>query len=453
MKIKFLGAAQTVTGSRFLVQTAQSRVLVDCGLFQGLKTWRLRNREPFPVDPKSIQAVILTHAHLDHSGFLPALIKQGFRGKIHATPATRDLCAILLPDSGHLQEEEAEFANRHGFSKHHPALPLYTEADARACLDCFVTHDFGQEFLVGEDLKARLEPVGHILGAASVSLNDGAKTVVFSGDVGRSNDFLMRPPKVIERADVLVLESTYGNRRHDSQNPLDELKVVVNETYQRGGVLLIPAFAVGRAQSVLYLLARLKKQGDIPDVPVYLNSPMAIRATEIFHKYRLEHKLSESECEETCNVAHYVRTAEESRALNDTVPPAIIISASGMATGGRILHHLKAFVGDPKNTVLFMGFQAAGTRGEAMIAGVDKIKIHGAYYPVRAGVKVINSLSAHADYVEMTDWLKQIPSPPKKVYLVHGEPAAQDHLRCVIQDELKWPVEIPAYLEEVELSV
>lgn len=451
MKITFLGATQTVTGSKFLVEADNKRILIDCGLYQGLKALRLRNWDEFSVDIKSLDAVVLTHAHIDHSGYLPVLFRKGFKGPVYTTPATKDLCAILLPDAGYLQEEEARYANKRGYSKHKPALPLYTEEDGRHSLELFQTHDYHKNFTIGDSLTISFTPAGHILGSACVRVSDGKKSVAFSGDVGRPDAPVMKAPEPLDKADFLVVESTYGNRLHDQTNPKESLKEVINNTSKRKGVILIPSFAVGRAQTILSLISELKLEKQIPDIPVYLNSPMAIKATDLFCKYHEEHRLSEKECHTACDVAEYVHTPEQSKALNRKDGPMIIISASGMATGGRILHHLKAFVGDPKNTVLFMGFQAAGTRGEAILSGVDKIKIHGEYFTVRAQVASIDSLSAHADYEEMIGWLKQIKSPPRKTFLVHGEPNAQDNFRRIIQDELGWPVEIPSYQETVEL--
>ncbi|EKD41979.1 MAG: hypothetical protein ACD_73C00410G0001 [uncultured bacterium] len=454
MKITFLGGAQTVTGSKYLLEAAGKRILVDCGLFQGLKELRLRNWDKPPFDIHSIDAVVLTHAHIDHSGYLPILYQKGYRGPVYSTQSTFELCRILLPDSGYLHEEEARFANKHGFSKHKPALPLYTEQEARDCLPLFKPQIYNQVFSIGEHLKISFSPAGHILGSACVSIFDGHKTIVFSGDVGRLHDTIMKPPQSLGRADYLLVESTYGNRLHDKTDPKIKLAEIILRTINKKGVLLIPSFAVGRAQTILHLISELRLEKKIPKIPVYLNSPMAIKATDIYcgQNGLDEQHLSKDDCELMFNIVDFVKTAEESKALNEKEGPMILISASGMATGGRILHHLKAFVGDEKNCVLFMGFQAAGTRGEAMLSGVDRIKIHGQYYPVRAEVSCIDTLSAHADYAEMMEWLKKIKQAPQKTFIVHGEPAAQDHLRRHIIDELGWPVEIPHYLDTVELA-
>ncbi|MES2015886.1 MAG: MBL fold metallo-hydrolase [Pseudomonadota bacterium] len=452
MKLKFLGATGTVTGSKYLLTTSTARVLVDCGLFQGYKELRLRNRAQFPVDESQIVAVVLTHAHLDHSGYLPLLVKNGFRGKIFCSAATYDLCKILLPDSGHLQEEEANYANRHGYSKHTPALPLYSEADAVRSLSHFCPMPFGQRFEVAPGMTAELAHAGHILGAAIVSIRAEDKTIVFSGDLGRQNDQIMLAPAAVAQADYLLVESTYGDRQHDPADPLILLGKTIRETAGRGGVTIIPSFAVGRAQSLLYDIHRLKERGEIPaHVPVYLNSPMAADATALYQKHLQDHRLSHAQCYAMRHAATIVNTVEQSIALNQKQVPMVIVAASGMATGGRVLHHLTAFAPDPRNTILFAGFQAAGTRGAAMIEGVDAIKIHGQYVPVRARVSQISNLSAHADGDEIVTWLKHFERRPLRTFITHGEPEAAEGLRRRLQGELDWPCEVPAYLDEVEL--
>lgn len=452
MRVTFLGGVGTVTGSKYLVEADNRRLLVDCGLFQGFKQLRLRNWEPLPVDPRAIEMVILTHAHLDHSGYLPLLVRNGFKGPILCTAATRDLCGILLPDAGHLEEQDAAFANRHGFSKHRPALPLYTEADAQAALPRLAPVDYGSQRDLGDGLTLTFHYAGHILGAATVMLSQGRTTIVFSGDLGRPNDPVMRDPAVIAGADYLVVESTYGNRKHDSRDPQELLAEVIVRTAGRGGTILIPAFAVGRAQTILYHLYQLKRAHRIPDLPIFLDSPMAIDAGDIFHEHRRDHRLSEAQCHDVCGIARHTRSVDESKAIDRNHVPAIIISASGMATGGRVLHHLKVFAPDSRNTVLFTGFQAAGTRGAAMLAGASEVKIHGSYVPVRAEVVNLDMLSAHADADEIIDWLRKFERGPRMTFVTHGEPEASDALRHRIEEELAWPCRVPAYRDEAELS-
>lgn len=451
MKLTFLGAAGTVTGSKYLLEVSGRRVLVDCGLFQGLKELRLRNWNRLPVAPDRIDAVILTHAHLDHSGYLPLLVRNGFNGPVYCTSATKDLCAILLPDSGYLQERDAEYANRRGFSKHKPALPLYTEAEAVASLKRFAPRRFDQSFDIWPDLKVCFRPAGHILGAAFIELTAGATSLVFSGDLGRPGSRTMVDPAPLRKADYLIVESTYGDRTHDPVDPEDRLAEIIARTAGRGGVVLIPTFAVGRAQSLLYHLHRLKAAGRIPDVPVFLDSPMAINASEIFCAHLGEHRLRPEECRALCNAARYVNDVEESKALDRDRMPKIILAASGMATGGRVLHHLKAFAPDPKSTILFAGFQAAGTRGAAMVAGAQAIKIHGEQIAVRAEVLNMGMLSAHADRNEILNWLRGLQAPPKLTFVTHGEPAAALALQQAIQAELGWDCSVAADRQQVDL--
>jgi metallo-beta-lactamase family protein len=452
MKITFLGGAGTVTGSKFLVKTGGRKLLVDCGLFQGYKQLRLRNWNPLPVKPSDIDAVLLTHAHLDHSGYLPLLVKSGFKGKIHCTEATRELCAILLPDSGYLQEEDAAYANRKGFSKHSPALPLYTRADGVAALDRFAAIPFHKSVALGGGVEFTLRRAGHILGAAFIELRAEGRTVVFSGDVGRPADPIMRPPELPDAADLFVVESTYGDRAHPAEEPRTLLAAAINRAAARGGSVLIPAFAVGRSQALLHLLAQLKAERRIPDLPVYLNSPMAVNATEIYHRHAGEHRLTPAECAAACSVARMVKSEAESRALNAMGEPRVIISAAGMLTGGRVLHHLKAMAPDERNLILLSGFQAGGTRGAALATGAAEVKIHGKYVPVKAEVAQLHSISAHADRTELLQWMGAFPAAPKRVLVVHGEPAAADALRLAIQEKLKWRADVPALGESVELA-
>jgi metallo-beta-lactamase family protein len=452
MRVTFLGGTGTVTGSKSFVTAAGRRILVDCGLFQGFKHLRLRNWAPLPVKPASIHAVVLTHAHLDHSGHLPVLIKQGFSGPVFCTAGTRDLCRILLPDSGFLQEEEAEYAARHGYSKHATPLPLYTRLEAERALGHLVPVEVGTAHDLGSGVTVRLDPSGHLLGASLVSLRHGDTAVTFTGDLGRPNDAIMRPPVALGAADYLVLESTYGDRRHDPTDPEDTLADVINRTAARRGVLIIPAFAVGRAQTVLYHVDRLKAAKRIPDLPVFLNSPMAVDATAVYLAYHREHRLTTDQCRAVGRAARFVTDVQESKRLNTLDGPMIIISASGMATGGRVIHHLKAFAPDPKNTILFAGYQVPGTRGASMVAGARSVKIHGEYVPVNAEVVAMNNVSAHADADEIMAWLRQFRSPPRQTFLTHGEPSAADALRHRIEEELGWSCRVPDYREVARLT-
>jgi len=445
LTVTFLGAAGTVTGSKYLVTTPRARVLVDCGLFQGLKELRLRNWRPLPLDVASLDAVVLTHAHIDHSGCLPLLVKQGFNGPVYCTPATQALCRILLPDAGHLQEEDARYANQKGFSKHHPALPLYTVEDAKNSLGRLRSLELDTTAHLAPGIALRFSPAGHILGAASVELQIDGKRLVFSGDVGRPNDPLMHAPRSPEHADYLVVESTYGNRRHANDDPAQQLAHIVSRTAARGGILLMPSFAVGRAQALLHLLAVARAEGRIPsNVPVYLNSPMAIDATQLFREFAGEHRLTAQQCRAMREVATNVVTVEDSKRLNARREPMVVIAGSGMATGGRIVHHLKQFAGDPRNTILLSGYQAAGTRGAALAAGAREIKIHGALWPVRAEVEQLSGLSAHADYEELTAWLAPLRRRPSRVLVTHGEPAAAAAFAAHLHSAFGWRAELPS---------
>jgi metallo-beta-lactamase family protein len=453
VKLTFAGAAGTVTGSRFLFQDGRRAFMVDCGLFQGYKQLRLRNRQPLPLAPRRIGAVILTHAHLDHSGWLPLLVRDGFRGPIHATEATRDLCAILLRDSAHLQEEEARFANRHGYSRHQPAEPLYTVEDAERALALFQPLAFGEELDLGDDLRAVLQPAGHLLGAASVRLQRRGRSLVISGDLGRTEDTIMRAPARFEGADWLLLESTYGNRRHAPDDTEQTLARVIREAAGGGGSVLIPSFAVGRAQVVMLALARLKARGDIPDLPVFLDSPMAIDATGLYRRHRRLHRLNVADCRAMCSVATLVNSPDQSKALAQLRMPSVIIAASGMATGGRVLHHLKAMAPDPRNRILFVGYQAAGTRGAHLVAGATEVRIHGAWHPVRAPVSQIDGWSAHADADELIAWAATARRAPQRMWLVHGEPEATDTLRQRLEERLGWAVEVAEHMASVDIDL
>jgi len=451
MKLTFLGAAETVTGSRFLLDAAGKRLLIDCGIFQGTKNLRRRNWAPLPVPAESIDAVILTHAHIDHSGYLPVLARNGFRGPVYCTPGTADLCEVMLRDSARLQEEEAAFANRHGYSKHDPALALYTVEDAERALRLIGPREFDAPAALNSQLAFRLLPAGHILGAASVVLSCDHTLIAFSGDLGRPDDPLVRPPAPPAHADYLVVESTYGDRLHDALNPEDELADVFARTFARGGVVVMPCFAVGRTQEILYYIARLKEAGRMPGVPVYLDSPMAISVTDLYRRHMREHRLTLSQLHAIDHAAVMTRTVDESKSVASRHGPKVIIAGSGMATGGRVLHHLALYAPDPRNTIALVGFQAAGTRGAALEAREPAIKIHGEYVRVNAEVASISSLSAHADYHETLRWLGGMTCPPARTFVTHGEPAAADALRRRITEKLGWRCDVPAYLETFDL--
>ena len=445
MKITFLGGTETVTGSKYLVETQHTRILVDSGLYQGYKWLRRRNWEPLPLDINTLDAVLLTHAHLDHSGFIPVLYQQGFRGPVITHHATKDLCAILLADSGHIQEEDAKFYAKHKLSKHEKPLPLYDRATAQQSMELFQSVEFGESIAIG-DIKAHLQSAGHILGAASIILEAEGKRVGFSGDVGRPDDVFMRPPQPLPELDLLLLESTYGNRRHDDEDPFQQLSDLVNTTAKKGGTLLIPSFAVGRAQTLQHMLATLMEADRIPRMPIYLDSPMAIDVSDIYCRYTDEHRLTQAQCHAMCKAVTYTRSTDDSKALSDQQFPHIIIAGSGMATGGRILHHLKRLLSERRTTVLFTGYQAGGTRGAKMLEGVESVKIHGEWISNNAQVAVLHGLSGHGDYVDIEQWLKQSALQKNmSIQLVHGDPDALEGMRDHLRRTTAFEVEVAGY--------
>jgi len=452
MKITFLGAVDGVTGSRHLVDTGERRILLDCGLFQGFKQQRERNWQ-WPEALRDVDAVVLSHAHLDHSGYLPALVKHGFRGPIHASPATCELAAVLLLDSAHLQEEDARRANRYGYSRHAKALPLYTRADARRAISQFVPLRPGQELRIGAT-RVQLTPVGHLLGAAAVGLTHRGTRLVFSGDVGRENDLLMAPPLPPPAADVLLVESTYGNRDHGHEDSGSRLASIVRDAAARGGSVLLPAFAVGRAQALLLMLQRLRASGAVPrELPIFLDSPMATEATVLYRRHARLLRVSGREMATLMDGVRTVADAAGSMRLSAARFPRIILSASGMATGGRVLHHLKALAADERHAIVFAGFQVAGSRGARLVGGEKEVKIHGEYVPVRAAVHYLQGFSGHADRRELLQWMRAMPGPgPAQTFVVHGEAEASDAMRQAIERELGWPqVRVPQYGETVAL--
>jgi metallo-beta-lactamase family protein len=446
VNITFLGGADTVTGSKYLIQHDKHRLLVDCGLFQGYKQLRLRNWNPLPVAPNQIDAVVLTHAHLDHSGYLPLLAREGFDGHIYATPGTRDLCGILLPDSGHIQEEDAAFANRHGFSKHTPALPLYTRKDALDCLPMIRATEFGHTFQPIPGWRATFSRAGHIIGAASLLLEVAGRRILFSGDLGRTDDLLMNPPDRAPAADTVLIESTYGDREHPKEDVLAELGPALNRVASRGGVAVMPVFAVGRAQAILHAIAELKLRGVVPSsLPVFLDSPMAVHTTHLAEHYAQEHRLSGKQMRALTHCATMVSTTEESKALARRHGPMVILAASGMATGGRVLHHLGLYASDHRNMIILTGFQAPGTRGATLASGAASVRLHGKDVPVNAEVVQLQSASAHADASQLMDWLRTMPDRPDQVYVVHGELGPADELRKRIKHELGWRAMVPEH--------
>jgi metallo-beta-lactamase family protein len=458
-RLDFLGAAGTVTGSRFLATHGSSRVLVDCGLFQGLRELRRRNWDQFPVDPRTVDAVVLSHAHLDHSGYLPAFVAQGFRGRVFATRNTAELARIVLTDSAHLLAEDAEHARALGYSKHDPPLALYTEADVDAAMDLVTTVDYGIDVDVAAGVRVTLRPAGHILGssAVTVELVDEHRTVLFSGDLGRPSHPLLLPPAPPPRADVVVVESTYGDRSHADTDG-EQFAAAIRRAIGRGGSVVIPAFAVDRTEVILLELRRLRVADRIPSVPVYVDSPMALAALRVYRD-----AIARRSPDIRPDVAghddlfdpgelHELHTVAESKSINDPRWPSIIISASGMATGGRVLHHLESLLPDPANTVILAGYQAEGTRGRELLDGSPALKMHGRYVPVRAEVVDVPMFSVHADGDEIVEWLKQVPAPPETCFVVHGEPRSSATLAHRLRSELGWTTVTPKLAERVTVS-
>ncbi|HET7310660.1 MAG TPA: MBL fold metallo-hydrolase [Mycobacteriales bacterium] len=447
--LEFLGGAGTVTGSKFLVTTDNTRVLVDCGLFQGLRELRRRNWDPFPLPAGTIDSLVVSHAHLDHTGYLPALVREGFRGPVYATAATAALAEIVLRDSAHLLAEDAEHARTHGYSKHDPPLPLYTDDDVRAAIELFQPVEFGATVDVGTGITLQLQPAGHILGSSSVMIAvDGGPRILFSGDLGRNQHPLLRPPPPPPDADAIVVESTYGNRQHERDDDHGRLADAIRRTVARGGSVVIPAFAVDRTEVILMGLRELRRAGAIPDIPIYVDSPMALAALQVYrsairrHDPELRGDLPSADTFDPGNV-HELRTAAESKTINNPRWPCLIISASGMATGGRVLHHLEALLPESHNTVVLAGYQAVGTRGRDLLEGARSLKLHGRDVAVRAEIVNVPFFSVHADATEILDWLRRAPRPPARCFVVHGEPEAAEAMAGRIQNELGWSVTVP----------
>lgn len=441
--LEFLGAAGTVTGSRTLLTSGTKKILVDCGLFQGVKSLRVQNWDPFPVHPASIDSLLLTHAHLDHCGYIPLLVRNGFRGKIHATPPTRDLADIILRDSGKIQEEDAERANRHAYTHHTPAKPLYTLQDAIRAMGLFVTHELHEWVSLSEETRFQFLNSGHILGSAMILLESAGTSLVFTGDLGRTHPILLPPPEKVPFADALVLESTYGDRTHPGAPGLEQLQSAIRDTYQRGGTLMIPTFTVERAQEILYFLLQIKNQGALPAIPVYLDSPMGVSVTAIMAKYPGWNTLSAQDCRSMESIAHMVSDIGSSKAALKDPRQKIVLAGSGMIEGGRILHYLNQYLGGKENMVLLVGYQAEGTRGRALKEGAREIKFFGQNHLVRAEIREIPSLSGHADQSELLDWLKGFTKAPGQIFLNHGEPGPSEALQVKIREILGWTA-IPA---------
>jgi len=452
MKIKFLGGAGTVTGSKTLIEHNGKRILIDCGLFQGLKELRLLNREKFPVEPSSIDALILTHAHLDHCGYIPLFVKNGFKGPIHCTVPTVELTEIILQDSAKIQVEDADRANSHHYANRAKDEPLYRPEDVEVAMKLFVHHKYSEWVIINNDMKFQLLNAGHILGSAMVDLKVDNKKFLFTGDIGRSNPMLLYPPKKVDQADYLVIETTYGDRTHAVDNVKEELLRIINETIDRDGILMIPSFAVERTQEIIYVLYQLKLEGRLPNIPLYLDSPMGINSTAVYDRYPTWQDLPKTHVDEMYDVIHFIADYETSRAICADKKPKIVVAGSGMLEGGRILHYLNNHIENKNNTLLFMGFQAMGTRGRAILHGEKEIKFFGEYRQVNCHIESITSMSAHADQPEMIEWMKNFITAPEKIFLNHGEPHQSDAFRVKIKTVFKWECTIPQLNSEYELD-
>lgn len=452
ISLQFLGGAGTVTGSKTLLKTKNFTLLVDCGLFQGLKDLRNLNRAALPVDHSDIDSILLTHAHLDHSGYLPVLVKQGYRGSIHCTPATRDLAEIILLDSAKIQEEDAERANRYNYSRHDPAIPLYTEVDVRRTMDLFVTHEYHEWVILHEDVKFELLNNGHILGSAMANLHVYDQKIVFSGDMGQRKPMLLYPASKIKEADYLIMESTYGDRLHARGDVKAALLKVIEDTISRGGILMIPSFAVERTQEILYLLYQLRNDDQLPKVPVYLDSPMGVNATKVYENYPQLQNISRYELSRMYEDVKFIDNAQVSKAVCLDKRPKIVLAGSGMIEGGRIIHYLNNHMGNPKNMLLFVGYQGEGTRGRALLNGAQEIKFYGEYHAVKCEIRSLPDLSAHGDQQDLLEWMSEIRTSPKTVFLNHGERHQAEALRVKIEHELRWTTFTPQMNQEFVLE-
>ncbi len=438
MKLTFLGGAGTVTGSKTLLEIGYKKILIDCGLFQGLKELRLKNWDTLPIDLNNLNLVILTHAHLDHSGYLPLLVKNGYKGKIYCTSATKDLTEIILLDSGKIQEEDTERANKYHYTKHDPAKPLYDVEDAKVAITRLVTFEFNKWHSIDENIQFKFVNSGHILGSAFIILKVYEKIIVFSGDIGRKNPILLHPFEYIDRADYVVIESTYGNRNHKNTSIIDALLNCIEHTYSKGGILIIPTFSVERAQEIIYLLSILKRSNRLPKIPIFLDSPMGVDATEIYFSHPKNHKLTSEDIKSMSSTVHLISDVRASKMIVSDTNPKIVLAGSGMITGGRVLHYLEAFIGQKRNTVLIVGFQAEGTRGRALLSGDSEIKFFGKYHKINAEIFKINEFSGHADQSELLDWLSHFKAPPTLTFINHGEPHQSQALKTKIRTSLNW---------------
>ncbi len=438
MKLTFFGGAGTVTGSKILLEVNYKKIMIDCGLFQGLKELRLKNWEDIPPDFKELDLVLLTHAHLDHSGYLPVLVKNGYSGKIFSTPATRDLTEIILLDSAKIQEEDARRANEHHYTKHDPARPLYDVEDAKLTMTYFETFELNVWHIIDDNIKFKFMNSGHILGSAFIVLDVNGKIIVFSGDIGRKEPVILHPFEYIEKADYLVVESTYGNRNHQFSSINEMLLKYINHTYNKGGILIIPTFSVERAQEIIYLLSLLKRDNLLPNIPIFLDSPMGVNATEVYFKYKDNHILSDADIKSMQATVHLITEINASKMIVDNNDPKIVLAGSGMITGGRVLHYLDKLISDKKNSLLIVGYQAEGTRGRALLAGDTEIKFFGEYHKVAIEIFKINEFSGHADQREMLDWLKHFKEPPRLTFINHGEPHQSQAFKTKIKTELNW---------------
>lgn len=453
ISVHFLGAAETVTGSKYLIDTGEFKVMVDCGLFQGLKELRLLNWDYLPIDVAEIDAVVLTHGHLDHAGYLARLMKMGFKGPIHATRPTLEIAEIILRDSAKIQEEEAKKANKEGYSKHHPAEPLYDLKDAEQAIAHFNSTPEGEWMELYPDIKIRFQYNGHIIGATFIEMDVLGKRFVFSGDIGRTEDLLMRPPKKPQKADVLFMESTYGDRLHAEDDLEEKLKEIIHTTYARGGTLIIPSFAVERTQTLMYIIWKLKQQNAIPDLSLIMDSPMGANVLQVFNNNRDWHKLTPAEYTGMCESFRIVTSYKETWDVISDTKPKIVIAGSGMISGGRVLTYLQQYIGKLETTVLLAGFQAAGTRGRKLLEGADQVKIYGKHYPVEAEILNLEVLSAHADQAEMLDWMSELESAPEHLFIVHGEAETSAVFSSKIKEKFGWESKIPELYSIVEIPL